>query len=189
MKNKKYQYLFLLIFCISCSTTTAYINPNSDKGSSQWGPREIIQTSNKMVNSLYDYLKKNSAPAFLDFEKLRNKTSEHIDTSMLANEISTELIRRKIKFIDRTQTEATIKEIEIGQTGLVDQDSAIPAGELKSPNYTLNGEISENLRYVDGSRVQYLIVTLKLINVATTEVVWQEKQEFLKSTKENKYSW
>jgi len=71
-------------------------------------------------------------------------------------------------------------------TGMVDPESAIPVGELKSPNMYLTGEVRENVRTVGSKTVQYLVVTLKLINLKTQVVEWQDQQEFLKSASKKK---
>ena len=180
---------FFLLLIVSCKSTTEYQNVKSAQGSQEWGPKELNVTADKMVKSLYEYLKSTGAKAFLDVSKIRNRTSEHIDTRTLINALITNLTKKRIKFVDRNSRQDAIKEIEAGQTGIISADSAIPVGELKSPNYLLNGEITDNVRSIDGDRVQYLQVTLRLTQTATTQIVWQEQQEFLKSTEEQKYSW
>jgi len=93
-----------------------------------------------------------------------------------------------MKFVDDSLEADALKEMEKGMTGMVDPDSAVPAGELKSPNMYLTGDIRENVRYVNGKKVQFLKVTLKLNNLKTSVVEWQDQQEFLKSSKSDKIS-
>jgi PBP1b-binding outer membrane lipoprotein LpoB len=121
-----------------------------------------------MVTSLYKFLKEDwNKPAFIQIKRFSNKTSEHIDTDLLMNEIRTRLIQKRIKFIDDSMDADAIKEMEKGQTGLIDQDSAIPVGEMKSPNFYISGDIRENVRYVNGKTVQLLTVTLMLYDLRT----------------------
>ena len=176
--------VFTLISLISCGGGgTQYKDAAQDKGSITWGPKEIKSTVDKMVTSLYAYLKDDWGKAtFIENRPIRNKTSEHIDTKMVTNEIVTNLIKKRIYFIDKDVREDTIKEIEMGLTGLIDPDSAVPLGELKSPNFYLYGDISENMRYVGGKQLQYLVVTLQLTQLRTGMVMWQDQKEFLKST-------
>ena len=169
--------------------STQYTDSKQDKGSRQWGAREINQTVDTMVASLYENLKNRKEDILIGVNKIRNRTSEHIDTTMISNEISTKLIKRGIPFIDKSQRSESIKEIEFGQTGLADTESAISAGKLKSPNYDLTGDVTDNTTYDGDKKKQFIIVTLKLIDVATTAVVWQERQEFMKVSREEKYGW
>jgi len=181
----------IIIMAICCSLLllscgggkTQYKDPAKDRGSATWGPREIKSTVNKMVASLHTYLKNDWAkPAYIQNQPIRNRTSEHIDTQIVANEIVTSLMQKRIAFIDRSMTDEAIKEMELGMSGLIDPDSAIPMGELISPNFYLYGEISDNVRFVGKRQVQYLVVTLKLTQLRTGMVMWQDQKEFLKSS-------
>jgi len=179
----------LFLFLIGCGGGTQYQDVNKAEGSMEWGPKEIKVTVDKMVSSLYVFLKEDyKKPSFIQVKKFQNKTSEHIDTDLIVSEIQTKLIQKRIKFVDDSLEADALKEMEKGMTGMVDPDSAVPAGELKSPNLYLTGDIRENVRYVNGKKVQYLKVTLKLNNLKTSVVEWQDQQEFLKSSKSDKIS-
>lgn len=181
--------LSMAIFLVSCGGGTQYKDASKDKGSREWGPKEIKTTVGKMVNSMYTYLKNDwKQSAMIQVQKIRNKTTEHIDTQMLADELTTNLMKKRIMFVDPSYTKEALQEIEKGMTGIIDPESAIPVGQLKSPNFYLFGEINDNVRNVGGKRLQYLVVTLKLKNIATGMLVWQEQQEFLKSSKTDKIS-
>lgn len=186
---RKFMIFFVLLFVVSCGGGVQYQDAKKASGSMEWGPREIKTTVDKMVTSLYGFLKNDwGKPAFIQVMNVRNRTSEHIDTSLIMSEIQTKLIQKRIKFIDDSLDAETMREIEKGMTGLIDPDSAIPVGQLKSPNFFLTGEIRENVRVVKGRRVQYLQITLQLNNTRTRVVEWQDQQEFLKSTKTDRIS-
>jgi uncharacterized protein (TIGR02722 family) len=187
---KKIALIVLLGFILTaCGGGTQYRDPAKDKGSMEFGPKEIKMTVNKMVGSMYEFLKNEwKQPAFLQVQKFRNKTSEHIDTQLITNEIATNLLKKRIYFVDDTLTQEALKEMEQGMTGLIDPEAAIPAGQAKSPNMYLSGDIIDNVRTVGGKRLQYLVITLKLYNLKTRIVEWQEQQEFLKASSTNKYT-
>jgi uncharacterized protein (TIGR02722 family) len=170
------------ILAVSCGSTQ-YRDASKDKGSMEWGPREIKTTVNKMVGSLYTYLKDAwNQPALIQPQRIKNDSSEHIDTRMLSDEIVNNLIQMRIEFIDDSYTKEAIKEMEKGMTGLIDPDSAVPVGNLKSPNFYLFGHITENVRYDGGKKIQYLVVTMRLKELKTGMIRWQDRQEFLKAT-------
>jgi len=186
---KKLISITLLMILIGCGGGTSYKDPSQAAGSMEWGPKEIKITVDKMVDSLYSFLKDDyKQSAFIQVKRFQNKTSEHIDTSLISNEIQTKLIQKRIKFIDDSLESEALREMEKGMTGLVNPDDAIPIGELKSPNLYLTGDIRENVRYVNGRNVQYLQVTLRLNSLRTNVVEWQDQQEFLKSTKSDRVS-
>lgn len=188
MKKISYFLIVLSLVMAGCGGTQ-YRKASEDKGSEGWGPREIKITVNKMVSSLYLYLKNDwKKAALIQVRKIRNRTSEHIETSMLANELVTNLLKKRIQFVDPSYTKEALKEMEKGMTGIVDSDYAIPVGELQSPNFYLYGEITDNTRFVKGKKIQYVVVTLKLKSLGTGRLQWQEQKEFLKATKSDKVS-
>lgn len=188
MKRALYLCVALSIVMAGCSSTQ-YRDASKDKGSMEWGPREIKTTVNTMVNSMHGYLKNEwKQAALIKVQRIKNETAEHIDTQILADEIVNNLVKMRIKFVDDSFTKEAIKEIEKGMTGMIDPDSAIPAGELKSPNLFLYGDIRENVRFVSGKRLQYLVVTLKLKELRTGMQMWQDRQEFLKASKTDRIS-
>mgnify|MGYP005836439837 FL=1 len=173
----------------ACGGGTQYRDAKQDKGSREWGPKEIKITVNTMVGSMYTFLKDEyKKPAFIEVRNFRNKTSEHIDTKMITDEISTNLIKKRIKFIDQSLTADAMAEMERGMTGMIDPDAAIPVGMLKSPNFYLTGDIRDNVRTVGGKSLQYLVVTMQLIDLRTNVVEWQDRQEFLKASAKTKIS-
>jgi uncharacterized protein (TIGR02722 family) len=176
------------LILLGCSGTQ-YRDASKDKGSMEWGPREIKTTVNKMVASLHSYLKNDwNQPSLIRVQRIKNDTAEHIDTRMLADEIVTNLIQMRIQFVDDSYTREAIEEMEKGMSGLIDPDSAIPAGNLKSPNFFLFGSIIENVRYVGGKKVQYLVVTLTMKELKTGLLKWKDRQEFLKATTTDRIS-
>lgn len=180
--------LVIVIFLSHCASgDTRYSDPNSSQGTMEWGPLEIRETVHSFVGSIFEFLKSTNEPAYLELQKIANRSSEHIDTVSLANEISTNLIKKKIHFVDRSQRIDSIKEAQLGKTGLIDSESAVPLGQLKSPNFKLSGEISDNVRYIQGEKTQYIVITLRLFRLSTGTIVWQDEKKFLKSTKIEKY--
>jgi PBP1b-binding outer membrane lipoprotein LpoB len=184
---KPFLTAIVLTTVLGCGATQ-YRDPALDKGSREWGAREIKTTVNTMVASLYQALKDRHEGVFIEVKKIRNKTGEHIDAKILSDEIVTQLLRRRITFIDRTYTADAVREMERGMTGLVDQESAISTGGLVSPNYYLYGEIRENLQYPGNKQKQYIVVTLTLTSLKTGVVQWQEQQDFYKISAKTRIS-
>jgi PBP1b-binding outer membrane lipoprotein LpoB len=182
-------FISVTLIMIGCGGGTQYRDASKDQGSMEWGPREIKTTVNKMVGSLYKYLKSDwNQPAMIKVQRIKNDTAEHIDTRMLADEIVTNLIQMRIQFIDDSYSKEALSEMEKGMTGLVDPDSAVPVGNLKSPNLYLYGTITENVRYVGGKKVQYVVVTLAMKELKSQLLKWMDRQEFLKATTTDRVS-
>ena len=181
---KKFLSIGLLILVVSCGGGVQYEDPNKAAGSREWGPKEIKATADVVVKSLYAFLKDDwKKPAFIQVKKFRNKTSDHIETDLLISEIRSRLIKQRITFIDDSLDAEALEEIEKGQTGLIDPDSAIPTGEMKSPNLYLSGSITDSVDESGGKRRQYLKVSFTLNEIKTRIQVWEENKDFYKISK------
>ncbi|MCB1143979.1 MAG: hypothetical protein H7A24_09770 [Leptospiraceae bacterium] len=179
-------FLWIVLFSFSCSVfqnKTSYRSLEDEEGNPEWGPREIQETVQTMVVSMESFFKSKNKKPYLEIGKIKNKTSEHIEVSMITDELMLDLSKKNIVFIDRSQREDSLKELALSQKGVIDERSGIEAGKLLSPNFKLIGEINDNVRYDDGEKLQYLIVNLKLIGFETGAVEWQESKKFYKVTK------
>jgi len=184
----RFLFYFVIILLHSC-TTTNFIKQEKQEPTPEWGPAEMNATAEYMVGALQEYFERSKEKPYIELAKIQNRSSEHIETGMLTNSIVTNLVQRKIVFVDRRERADAIKEIELGQKGIVKSDSQLPVGELLSPNFKLSGEITDNLRYVDGDKVQYLVVTLRLLKLSTGSIEWQEEKKFLKVSKRQRVGW
>ncbi len=194
MKKLSSIFVIALFILTSCGGGTQYRDVKKEQGSREWGPKEINETVEVMVSSMYTYLRtdaKNDGieAVLIQVKKIKNKTSEHIDTQMLSQAIVNNLMKKRIRFVDETFSEDAIKEMEKGMTGMVDPEYAVPVGSLRSPNTYLFGDISSNVRTVGGKTHQYLVVTLQLKQISTNMVLWTDQKEFLKVFKDNPTSW
>ena len=186
---KSFPILFILLTLLynsSCSSVR-YLNPAERVNTVKTSSFDIHIITKKMIVSLAKYLKGKEKNTYIKFGKLRNRTSEHIDTVMLKNIIANQLVKRKIKFIDSENVADFIKTIKRNQMGL--SKGVSDFSKLKSPNYFLTGEISENISYDGSSRYQSLIVTLKLSSVATATIEWSEEKRLLKKTSKDSLRW
>jgi len=182
--------VFAVIFLAGCSSVQ-YKDPDKAKGQSGWGYYEINATTEKMVDSMFNYLKSDWAKeCLIQVKKVRVKTSDHdIKPKMLENAIVTNLIKKKIAIHSDQFFKDTLKEIEKGQTGLIDPNYAIPVGELQSPNMFLSGLIETNTSGVDRDETISIDVTFTLQEIKTGRILWQDQKRFLKEVKRSGISY
>jgi len=188
-------YLLLLVcaaflFSVGCGGGVQYRDPASDKGSREWGPKEVQDTTKVMVESIYGFLKDEwKGPAIIRVKQVDNKSSQHVQPKMLTNAITTNLVKKKIAIEEDDFMKDTLEEIEKSQAGLIDENFSIPVGTLRSPNFILSGRIDDNVRYEGGKEIQYIVVTMKLTNLTTGQRVWSDQKEFYKVSSTKSYSW
>ncbi|TGL58370.1 penicillin-binding protein activator LpoB [Leptospira sarikeiensis] len=177
---KSYLFWSLTAFFLYQCASVEYRDPETLEGTRQWGVKEVRETVQNMSGSLSDYYQKDSTKGYIELQKFKNNTSEHIDTKILANEISTNLTARKIPFVDISQRKASLDEITLNKTGLTSSDTKLDFGKLKSPSYRLSGELNDLVNYERGKKIQYILITLRLTSVESNVIVWQADKKFLK---------
>jgi len=187
MKTSSILISIVLTLTFASCNSVRYLNPGSRVNTAKTSSFDIHIITKKMIISLATHLKGKEKNSYIKFGKLRNRTSEHIDTVMLKNIIANQLVKRKIKFIDTENMADFIKTIKRNQSGMSHGVSDFT--KLKGPNYFLTGEITENLSYDGSSRYQYLLVNLKLSSVADGTIVWAEEKRLLKKADKSSLRW
>lgn len=180
--------LLSLIFLSGCQSVE-YSKSSQVQATPEWGPVEIKKTVRAMAGSLSSFFQNTQKAPFLELGSIQNRTSEHINTNLLSSELTTALIQENIVFVDSSKRERAIQEAKLAQQGLVLERSEIEAGELLSPNFILEGELNDNVRYQESEKTQYLVITLKLVEIQSGAIRWQKQQEFLKITKRRTVGW
>ncbi|MCW7471893.1 penicillin-binding protein activator LpoB [Leptospira levettii] len=185
--HQKFLIFFVSFILVSCSTGASYQKPENAKATKQWGVVEVKETVKSMSHSLSVYYKTEMKTGFLEWRKLQNSTSEHIDTKLITNEILNQLTKDKIPFVDTSVREDATKEMAFGKTGMVSSDSRLAVGKFKSPSHQIKGEINEVVNFESGTKIQYITVTLFLVSLETNQIVWSEQTNFLKKSRVEGY--
>lgn len=82
--------------------------------------------------------------------------------------ISIELLKSdSVELIEREKRLEAIKEIELSQTGLVEEKAQIEAGKLLTAEYIVLGSIYD----INNQ----LSITVRIVETASTRVIWQDK--------------
>lgn len=171
-----------------CASKVSYGDASSvETVDTDFGSTDLQQVAGKMVDSLLTFppivqVTQNRRPVVF-VEKLKNKTSEHIDTESITDTISTRLLRSgKFRFVDMTKVEAMRKQLNFQQgSGMVDQDTAVALGRQIGAEYMLYGNISSIVKRGDDVKDVYYKFTLKLIHLETGIMEWSDEKEIRKT--------
>lgn len=173
----------LALLAAGCATTVEYGDETSSKPiSTDFGSSDLQQIAGKMVDSLLvdDVLQDISAggPPLLIVDKVKNKTTQHIDTESVTDSIRTKLIRsRKFSFQDRT-TEAALSE-ELAYQQVAAQD-AIASGQQDAPRYMLTANLSEIEQTQGRLKDVYYKFTMSLRDLKSGRLIWADEKEIRK---------
>ncbi len=198
MKNLKNLVVLGLIVVISfgvlgCATTSggspakvAYSDPTAVETTTiDFGSSDLQQIAEAMVNSMLTFppivqVTSERRPVIF-VESIKNKTREHIDTEAITDTISTKLIQSgKFRFVDRTKVDAVLKELQYQASGIVDDSTRAQFGRQIGAEYMLYGNFTSIEKLAGRTKDLYYKFTLKLMNVETGIIEWQDEKEIRK---------
>ena len=181
----------VLIAAAGCSTTYEY----GDAGdvpvySTGFGATDLQQIAAKMTESLLTFppivqVTDQRRPVLV-VEKVKNKTTQHIDTESITDSIRTKLIRSgKFRFLDKSTDSQTIAEISRQQDqGLTRQDTAAQFGTQEAAEFILTANLSEisqsKEEFWNKKKAVYYKFTMNLKNLRTGILEWSDEKEISK---------
>ncbi len=156
-----------------------------------FGSTDLHMIAAKMVDSLLSFppiveLTKKSRPVvFVD--RIKNKTTEHIDTEAITDTISTRLLRSgKFRFVDMSKVETVRKQLKFqNESGMVDPSKAVAFGRQVGARYMLYGNMSSIVKRSKDVKDVYYKFTLKLMDLETGLIEWQDEKEIRKLRKKS----
>ncbi len=170
---------------VGCTKKVSYGDPTQvETVTVDFGSTDLQTIASKMVQSLlvHPVVAEGSRPV-LYVGRVKNKTSEHIDTKSVTDKIRTTLLNSgKVQFTATSDIPQELVDQLEYQTasGLVNPASARKFGHQVGADYMLVGEIS-SIRKKDGSTKDvYYKITLNLVDIETALLVWADEKEIRK---------
>jgi len=122
-------------------------------------------------------------------QRIRNKSHEHIAVDTFINDIKRAVLRSgKASFIasgeEREATRRELREQDLNASA----ESRMEMGQEQGANFALSGTINSIVDQLDGTRVTFYQVDLKLINLQTTREEWNGQKKIKKVMKRSKFS-
>ena len=115
-------------------------------------------------------------------ERIKNKTSEHIDTESITDSISTKLLNSgKFRFVDMDRVESVRQQLKFQNNDeLVNQNSAIQFGKMVGAQYMLYGNLSSIVKNAGSDKDVYYKMTMRLMDLKTGLIEWADETEIRK---------
>lgn len=181
----------VLAFAVSCAgprvfTKGTYEDPNTIALlDDRFSENDMQLIAKKMIQSMAgsDIVGSNGAPVVM-VGKMRNRTSEHIDMTMLSDKVRTQLIHSgRFRFADVMNRRDIAEEYEYQQSGYVDPNQAKGPGSQTGAEYLLTGTLTANVQQAGRNKLIYYKATFQLTNLLTSEIAWTDEKEIRKAYK------
>jgi uncharacterized protein (TIGR02722 family) len=180
----------LTVTVAGCSKKVKYGDADAvETTTTDFGSTDLQRIAEKMVDSILTFppivevTNKRRPVIFVD--KIKNKTTEHIDTESVTDTISSRLLRSgKFRFVDMTKVAAVKKQLDYqNESGMVDPAAATQMGKQIGAEYMLYGNLSSIVKRNSDMKDVYYKFTLKLMNLKTGILEWSDEKE-IRKTKE-----
>jgi uncharacterized protein (TIGR02722 family) len=161
----------------------------------KWNDEDSRQVSNEMIQDMLsfpwarDFSAVNSGkkPTIIVLN-VRNKSHEHIAVDTFTNDIKRAIIRSgQASFVaggdERLDLRGERKDQELNA-----RDAKRQANE-KAADYALSGSINSIVDQVDGDRVTFYQVDLKLIDMESNIEVWNGQKKIKKLSERSSFGW
>ncbi|WP_185817515.1 MULTISPECIES: penicillin-binding protein activator LpoB [Shewanella] len=187
---KHFKLIFMLAVAIGlagCQSKVEYGDATEvETVNENFGSSDLQAIAAKMVDSMLTFppvmvLTANDRPIMF-VDKIKNKTSEHIDTESVTDSISNKLLRSgKFRFIDMTKVDAVRKQLDYqNNAGMVDPSTAISFGRQIGAQYMLYGNLSSIVKQDGSTKDVYYKMTMRLMDLETGLIEWSDEKEIRK---------
>jgi uncharacterized protein (TIGR02722 family) len=188
MKNLKLIFVLAAMMALSaCQSKVEYGDATEvETVNENFGSTDLQDIAAKMVDSMMAFppvvvmTQSNRPIVFVD--KIKNKTSEHIDTESVTDTISNKLLRSgKFRFIDMTKVDTVRKQLDYqNNAGMVDPTTAIKFGRQIGAQYMLYGNLSSIVKQDGSTKDVYYKMTMRLMDLETGLIEWSDEKEIRK---------
>jgi len=191
--------LLSLLFFISCSSTVRVSRLGDDDIydlSGGWNDTDINIVTKALVDSslsanwITQYrVRKGSNPVVV-VGTILNRSSEHIDTSIIAKKFEMALINtNQVDMVADIDFRDQLREEREGQQFYASEETAVALGREIGADFILQGAVRTVVDQVAGKTVRTYYVSAELIDIETSRKVWVEEKSVRKLIKQAKYTW
>lgn len=171
-----------VLMAVSCGSTRSVSRVAVDEQidlSGRWNDTDAQMVAETMIKDvvgwpwLGDFTQANGKKPIVIVGTIRNRSSEHIDTSIFTKSIERELLKTgKVSFVANSAERESLRDERMDQQTEASADSVKRLGQESGADFMLQGQITSVTDAVDGKKVVFYKVNLELVNIETNEKVW-----------------
>ncbi|AOW82225.1 penicillin-binding protein activator LpoB [Vibrio mimicus] len=187
MKKSVITLLGLAVILGGCSNKVSYGDAQAvETVNVDFGSTDLQKIAGEMVDSMMmsgsvAAITRDGRPIVF-VERIKNKTSEHIDTESITDTISTKMLNSgKFRFVDMDRVEAVREQLNFQNNDeLVNQSTAIQFGKMVGAQYMLYGNLSSIVKNAGSDKDVYYKMTMRLMDLKTGLIEWADETEIRK---------
>lgn len=189
--------LVAMIMLSSCGSSTQVKRVDTDAVadlSGRWNDIDAQMVSKEMIEQMLDagwmnnFKSKNNRTPVLIVGRVKNKTSEHINTQVFTKEIEKACINSgAVDFVASSSERDELRQERIEQQSNASMETTKQMGNETGADFMLKGVISSIEDAIDGKKVIFYQTNLELINIETNRKVWVGDKKIKKFISKGKW--
>lgn|GEM_PF-1032882 len=181
--------LFLICsIAVACTSTTKRLDAGQDMlaDSGELTRGELEKAAGALAEKVRLHFAAHVPPdgLFVAFLPTKNDTSDQLPVNVFDNRVVGDLLSAKIYTVRVEDRNKALSEIAFSQTGAT--ANGISAGKMRSPNFFIQAEITENLFKSGGDRIVEQVLNFELRSVETQLVVFSDRIVYRKKPRNQK---
>lgn len=177
-----------LLVSFHCASTTKRLDANEDltADSGELTRGELEKAAQVLAQKVKAHFDTHRSPEgiFVAFLPTKNETSEQLPVTVFDNRMVSELLNAKIYTVRVEDRSKALSEIAFSQTGAT--ATGLSAGKMRSPNFFIQTEITENIFKSGGDRIVEQALNFELRSVETQLVVFSDRIVYRKKPRNQK---
>lgn len=164
--------------------------------SGRWNDSDGAMVAKAMIKDvmsagwLENFKEENDRKPVVIIGRIRNKTSEHLNTGIFIKDIEKEMVNSgRVKFVASKKQREEIRDERLDQQSYSSMESAKELANETGADFMLQGEISSVIDSFEGKKVVLYKVDLELIDIENTTKVWMGDKKIKKFIQQDKYEW
>ncbi len=188
----------LILFLVGCGSSRNVTRTATDTTvdlSGRWNDTDSRLTAEKMIDGLLDsrwidsFIDENKRKPVLIVGRIKNNSSEHIQTKIFSKDIERELINSgEVKFVASSEERDELRQERAEQQEFSSLETAKKLANETGADFVLKGFISTQNDFFDGEAVKFYQVDLELIQLETNEKVWLDTKKIKKLVDQDELS-
>lgn len=180
--------LALFLALPGCASTTRRLDASEDiaADSGELTRGELEKAAQSLAQKVKLHFDAHRPPEgiFVAFLPTKNETSEQLPVNVFDNRIVGDLLGAKIYTVRVEDRSKALSEIAFSQTGAT--ANGISAGKMRSPNFFIQAEITENVFKSGGDRIVEQVLNFELRSVETQLVAFSDRIVYRKKPRNQK---
>lgn len=180
----------LILFLVGCGSSRNVTRTATDTTvdlSGRWNDVDSRLTAEKMIDGLLNsrwidsFIDENKKKPVLIVGRIKNNSSEHIQTKIFSKDIERELINSgEVRFVASSEERDELRQERAKQQEFSSLETAKKLANETGADFMLKGFISTQNDFFDGEAVKFYQVDLELIHLETNEKVWLDTKKIKK---------